>query len=167
MAQDYGLNGRVVVVTGAASGIGYALALAFARQRATLVLLDRSGDALQAVAAELKAYTPVSAYPCDLADDAAVQHTAKQIGAAHAQVHVLVNNAGIEFPTPLSDTAADANTRWAGLLDNNVTSMARLTRALLAQLGAGASIINQASIWGKTGVADCSAYVASNGEVMA
>jgi NAD(P)-dependent dehydrogenase (short-subunit alcohol dehydrogenase family) len=66
----------------------------------------------------------------------------------------------------LADTAVDANARWARLLDNNVTSMARLTRALLPFLAPGASIINQASIWGKTGVADFSAYVASKHAVI-
>lgn len=166
MAQSYGLRNQLVVITGAASGIGRALALAFAQQEAELVLLDRSHDALQSVAQELKGITKVSAYGCDLSDDAAVLAVAAQLSAAHPQVHVLVNNAGVEYPTPLSDTATDANARWAQLLDNNVTSMARVTRALLPCLAPGASIINQASIWGKTGVADFSAYVASKHAVI-
>jgi NAD(P)-dependent dehydrogenase (short-subunit alcohol dehydrogenase family) len=166
MAQSYGLRNHVVVLTGAASGIGRALALAFAQQEVELVLLDRSEAALQAVARELRCLTNVSAWGCDLSDDAAVQAMASQLGAAHPQVHVLVNNAGVEYPTPLADTAVDANARWARLLDNNVTSMARLTRALLPFLAPGASIINQASIWGKTGVADFSAYVASKHAVI-
>jgi NAD(P)-dependent dehydrogenase (short-subunit alcohol dehydrogenase family) len=170
MATSYGLQGRVVVITGAASGIGRGLALAFARQDVELVLLDRSTDALQTVAAELRALAPspshVSAYACDLSDDEAVRETVAQLRADHPQVHVLVNNAGVEYPTPLSDTASDANARWARLLDNNVTSMARLTRALLPTFAPGASIINQASIWGKTGVADFSAYVASKHAVI-
>jgi NAD(P)-dependent dehydrogenase (short-subunit alcohol dehydrogenase family) len=166
MAQSYGLRNRVVAVTGAASGIGRALALAFAQQEAELVLLDRSADALRAVAQALSGITKVSTYACDLTDDAAVLAVAAQLSAAHPQVDVLVNNAGMEYPTPLADTAADANARWARLLDNNVGSMARLTRALLPSLAPDASIINQASIWGKTGVADFSAYVASKHAVI-
>jgi NAD(P)-dependent dehydrogenase (short-subunit alcohol dehydrogenase family) len=166
MTQSYGLRNHVVVLTGAASGIGRALAMAFARQEVELVLLDRSHDALQAVASELGALCKVRAYDCDLSDDAAVLATATQIAREHAQVHVLVNNAGVEYPTPLADIADNANARWAQLLDNNVTSMARLTRALLPSMAPGASIINQASIWGKTGVADFSAYVASKHAVI-
>jgi NAD(P)-dependent dehydrogenase (short-subunit alcohol dehydrogenase family) len=166
MAQDYGLKGRVVLLTGAASGIGRALAQAFAAQGAILILLDRAPEALQSVAQELSDHTQVTACACDLSDDAAVRAIAAQLQTTHPQIHVLVNNAGVEYPTPLSDTADNANTRWAQLLDNNVTTMARLTRALLPQMAAGASIINQASIWGKTGVADFSAYVASKHAVI-
>jgi NAD(P)-dependent dehydrogenase (short-subunit alcohol dehydrogenase family) len=79
---------------------------------------------------------------------------------------VLVNNAGTEYPTPLADTAPDAMARWAGLLDNNVTSMVRLTQALLPLLPRGASIINQSSIWGRIGVAGFSAYAASKHAVI-
>ena len=165
MTSNYGLQGRVVVLTGAASGIGRALAQAFAAQHTELVLVDRTADALHAVAAAL-APCKVTAHVCDLSDDAAVAALSAQLVAQHIQVHVLVNNAGVEYPTPLSDTALDANAHWARLLDNNVTSMARLTRALLPLLHSGASIINQSSIWGRTGVADFSAYVASKHAVI-
>lgn len=166
MPQSYGLQGRTVVLTGAASGIGRALAQAFAAQQTELVLVDRSAQALQAVADELAAHCKVSAHVCDLTDEGAVVHLATQIAAQHGKIHVLVNNAGAEYPTPLADTADDANARWAALLDNNVTSMVRLTRALLPCMQSGASIINQSSIWGKTGVADFSAYVASKHAVI-
>ena len=166
MTSNYGLQGRVVVLTGAASGIGRALAQAFADQHAELVLVDRTADALHAVAAALAPQCKVTAHVCDLADDAAVAAMAARLAAQHTQVHVLVNNAGAEYPTPLADTAVEANARWARLLDNNVTSMMRLTRALLPLLRSGASIINQSSIWGRTGVADFSAYVASKHAVL-
>lgn len=166
MTQSHGLQGRVVVLTGAASGIGRGLAQAFAQQQVELVLLDRASDALQDVAKGLAPLCKVHSHDCDLSDDTAVQAVAASIAQAHPQVDVLVNNAGLEHPTPLSDSSEHANARWAQLLDNNVTSMVRLTRALLPCLRHGASIINQASIWGKTGVADFSAYVASKHAVV-
>lgn len=166
MALHYGLDGRTAVITGAAGGIGRALSAAFAAQRAHVVLVDREPHALADLAQSLQGTSEVTAVVCELSSDAQVQALADQLAARQLTVHALLNNAGSEYPTPLADAAPDAMARWAALLDNNVSSMARLTRALLPLMGEGASIINQASIWGKTGVADFSAYVASKHAVI-
>jgi NAD(P)-dependent dehydrogenase (short-subunit alcohol dehydrogenase family) len=162
MRGRYGLDGAVVVLTGAAGGIGRELARAFAGQGVRLVLVDRDRDALATIADELQA----TAEACELGADAEVQALAARLAGSHGRVDVLVNNAGTEYPTPLADDAPESMARWAALLDNNVTGMARLTRALLPQLGPGASVINQSSIWGHTGVADFSAYSASKHAVI-
>jgi 3-hydroxybutyrate dehydrogenase len=162
----YGLEGRVVVITGAASGIGRALATAFAMEQAQLVLIDRNAPALLTAAEELSSITKVTPFCCDLCDDTALAAITSNLTAQGITIHTLVNNAGAEYPTPLSDTAPDAMQRWARLLDNNVNSMVRLTRALLPLMGKDSSIINQSSIWGKTGLADFSAYVASKHAVI-
>lgn len=162
MNLDYA--GKVVVLTGAASGIGKGLALAFAEQGAQLELLDRNAVALEAVADELSALTTVTFATLDLADSTAiVGYAARREGLA---IDVLINNAGVEYVTPLSDTGAAADAHWQALLDNNVASMLRLTRALQGQLKAGSSVINQASIWGLKGVPGFSAYVASKHAVI-
>jgi 3-hydroxybutyrate dehydrogenase len=162
----YGLEGRIVVLTGAAGGIGRALAAAFAEQGATLVMVDRDAAALERETQALQTGSPVHAMTCDLSSDADVARLAEGIGSRFGRVDVLVNNAGVEHPTPLADVSASAMTRWAALLDNNVVSMVRLTHALLPLLGQGASVINQSSIWGHTGVADFSAYSASKHAVI-
>lgn len=166
MAVAYGLDDKVVVLTGAAGGIGRALAAAFAVERVRLVLVDRALEPLQVLAAQLQAQTGVTALTCDLNDDEAVAQLAAGLRVSHGRVDVLVNNAGAEYPTPLADESDTAMVRWASLLDNNVTSMVRLTRALLPLMPAGGSIINQSSIWGRSGVADFSAYVASKHAVI-
>ena len=166
MTPRYALEGRVVLITGAAGGIGQALAAAFDAQGATLVLVDRNADSLADLAGKLTGSAGVTTLCCDLADDAAVVALAASVRTGVGGVDVLVNNAGLEYPTPLADTAENAMARWLYLLDNNVTSMVRLTRALLGMMQPGASIINQSSIWGKTGVADFSAYVASKHAVI-
>lgn len=166
MTPRYALEGKVVLVTGAAGGIGRALAAAFAAQGAQLVLVDRDADRLHGLAAELAGQTSVMALTCDLGDDAAVAGLAATVQERCGRLDVLINNAGTEYPTPLADSAADAMARWSRLLDNNVGSMVRLTRTVLALMPPGASIINQSSIWGKTGVADFSAYVASKHAVI-
>lgn len=166
MAPRYGLDGRVVLVTGAAGGIGRALAAAFAAQGAQLVLVDRDADQLRSLAKQLAGQGTVLALPCELGDDGAVAALAAQVKQRYGQLDVLVNNAGTEYPSALADGAADAMTRWSQLLENNVGSMVRLTRAVLPLMPPGACIINQSSIWGRTGVARFSAYVASKHAVI-
>jgi NAD(P)-dependent dehydrogenase (short-subunit alcohol dehydrogenase family) len=166
LKPDYALQDKTVVLTGAAGGIGQGLAHAFAEQGVRLLLLDRAAPPLQALAESLHARAEVLTAVCDLGDDAQVTALAARLQSQWGRVDVLVNNAGVEYPTPIDSPAPDAMARWASLLDNNVLSMVRLTRALLPLMPAGASVINQASIWGKTGVADFSAYVASKHAVI-
>lgn len=155
-----------MVLTGAAGGIGQGLAQAFAAQGVRLLLLDRVAAPLQALTESLVITGEVLTAVCDLGDDAQVAALAARLQSQWGRVDVLVNNAGVEYPTPINSPAPDAMARWASLLDNNVLSMVRLTHALLPLMSAGASIINQSSIWGKTGVADFSAYVASKHAVI-
>ncbi len=162
MNLDY--TGKTVLLTGAASGIGKGLARAFAEQGARLELLDRNGEALAAVADELHNLTAVTINTLDLSDSAAI--AAFAAGREGRPLDVLINNAGVEYATPLSDIGSEADAHWQALLDNNVASMLRLTRALQGQLKAGSSIINQASIWGLKGVPGFSAYVASKHAVI-
>ena len=81
-------------------------------------------------------------------------------------MHALVNNAGIEYPTPLTDASPDAEQKWHSLLHNNVGSMYLLTRALTPLIRKSGTVINQSSIWGLSGVADFSAYVTSKHAVI-
>lgn len=130
------------------------------------MLLDREATALQALRDELSPMTEVFTAAADLCSDEAVAAVANAVSSRWGRLDVLVNNAGSEAPSPLTDNAADANQRWASLLDNNVTSMVRLTRAVIGLMPAGASVINQSSIWGRIGVADFSAYSASKHAVI-
>lgn len=164
-SPNYGLQGRTVLITGAAGGIGSALARAFLEQGAQLLLLDRAAAPLDALVESLHSSQVWSAV-CDLGDEAQVAAVAEGVRERWGRLDVLINNAGAEHPTPLDDGAADANARWAGLLDNNVVSMVRLTRALLPLMAEGASVINQSSIWGQIGVAGFSAYSASKHAVV-
>jgi NAD(P)-dependent dehydrogenase (short-subunit alcohol dehydrogenase family) len=169
MRPHYALEGKTVLITGAAGGIGAGLSRAFAAQGVRLILLDRSAEALQVLAARLQPLgtgATVHTAVCDLNDDAQVAAFAQDFQSRYGTLDVLLNNAGTEYPTPLDSSAPDAMARWSALLDNNVSGMVRLTRALLPCMGQGSSIINQSSIWGRTGVADFSAYVASKHAVI-
>ena len=165
MSVNYGLQGKTVLITGAAGGIGSALSRAFLAQGARLMLLDREAAPLDALVESLHSHQVHSAVG-ELGSDAAVAAVAALVGDRFGRLDVLVHNAGTEYPTPIDDGAADANDRWAGLLDNNVSGMWRLTRALLPFLPRGASVIHQSSIWGRIGVAGFSAYSASKHAVV-
>lgn len=160
MTVRYGLEGRTVLITGAAGGIGRALARAFAAQGARLLLVDREAAPLDALVESLHSHRVHSAV-CELGSDAAVAAVAAQVAECFGRLDVLVHNAGTEYPTPVDDASEGATARWAALLDNNVSGMWRLTRSLLPCLPRGASVIHQSSIWGRIGVAGFSAYSAS------
>lgn len=158
----YDLEGTPVVVTGAATGIGRGIAAAFAAQGARLALVDRDAVRVAEAAMALGAL----GLTADLNDDRSVAALAAGLRDALGHVAVLVNNAGTEYPTPVDEASPGAIDRWQWLMDNNVTSMLRVTRALLPLMGAGGSIVNQSSIWGHSGVAGFSAYVASKHAVL-
>lgn len=164
MATDYGLAGRTVLVTGAAGGIGAAIARAFAAQGCRTLLVDRDAVRLKSVLQTMP-NDEATMFACDLSSDDEVRALASRI----PRLDVLINNAGIEYPTPLTaaaDVAAAFTNAFARLLDNNVTSMARLTNALLPSIPDGGCVINQSSIWGHVGVPGFSAYVASKHAVI-
>jgi citronellol/citronellal dehydrogenase len=97
--------GRVVVVTGGGSGIGRCTAHELAALGARVVLIGRKPERLLAVAAEITADVDNSAaewHACDIRDEAAVKATVAAIVAAHGRIDGLVNNAGGQFPAPLS-----------------------------------------------------------------
>ncbi|MBB4685414.1 SDR family oxidoreductase [Amycolatopsis jiangsuensis] len=94
-ARRSGLAGRVVLVTGASSGIGRATALKVARRGAKVVLVARRAEELEELRAEITAGGgEAAAYPCDLTDGDSVDALVKAVLADHGAVDVLVNNAG-------------------------------------------------------------------------
>src|SRR5687768_14634436 len=90
------MTGRVVVLTGASSGIGAADAIVLWRLGATVVPVGRSAERLAAVAEQIESARGTAATPevADLASLAEVRQLAQRLLAAHPQIHVLANNAG-------------------------------------------------------------------------
>ena len=112
------LGGKRAVVTGASSGIGETLAREIARRGARVALVARRAERLAALAEEIEsAGGAATAFPCDVADRAAVERTAAEVEAAFGGVDLLVNNAGFG--------------RHVLFIDHDVDDIEAMTRANL------------------------------------
>lgn len=139
-------RGRVVVVTGAGSGIGRATAVAFAARGAEVVPVDIDGDAAEATA-ELCRRHGVAAAPqrVDVGDAEAMEALAKLVAHDHGGADVVVNNAGIALAGGLLDTSDDD---WESLLRVNLWGVIHGSRRFAEQMverGEGGHIVNVAS----------------------
>ncbi|MEK7270017.1 MAG: SDR family oxidoreductase [Planctomycetota bacterium] len=160
-------EGRIAAVTGAASGIGRACALAFAREGASLVLLDVDKRGLSGTVSLVRALRAASLpLACDVSDAAAVADAAKAARRRFGRLDALVNNAGIQVRGRLADLEPD---RWARQIGVNLTGAYLVTRAFLPMLSKGraASVVNVASVHAHASRAETPAYAATKGALVA
>jgi len=161
------LKNRVVVVTGGARGIGYAIAKRALQSGAAVCLWDIDRTRAEASQRELSAHGEVSVQAVELTDVAAVQAAADGTVAAHGAVDVLVNNAGITGGNaPTWELTPEV---WRRVLDVNLTGSFLTCRAVAPHMiarGYG-RIVNVASIAGKEGNPNASHYSASKAGLIA
>lgn len=144
------LAGRTAVVTGAASGIGEAVAVLLAAQGAKVALLARRGERLEAVAEKIRANGGQAlAVVADITDDASVDAAVTRVHGAFGAVDLVVNNAGVMLPNPVDDGRID---EWQRMIDTNLTGALRVIRAFTADLvgaaqdGRTADLVNISSV---------------------
>jgi 3-hydroxybutyrate dehydrogenase len=158
---SFDVSGKRTLVIGASSGIGYAIARAFA-DAGSHVMVVAEIDGIHDAAQQLEAETArtVRAIQCDITDRAAVRSMATAAGP----VDVLINNAGIVRETPVADlTTSDT---FGLTMDVNVSGLFRVTQAVLPNMAAGGRIIFTSSLWGRTAGPRFGAYVASKHAVL-
>lgn len=162
MPTHHRFQGKVAFITGAASGIGRATAVAFATEGARVAVLDRSADALRDVEAAVRqAGGEVLSIACDVSEpdqvEAAVAHTVDIFG----RLDIAFNNAGVENKaSPVAEIELDD---WDRILGINLRGTFVCMKHELAQMvrqGSGV-VINTSSGAGIRGVAGGAAYVAS------
>ncbi|MFI2225401.1 SDR family oxidoreductase [Streptomyces fradiae] len=161
-------GGRLVVVTGAADGIGRATALAFADAGARVVAVDRDAEGAARTAERALRAGAAGAWPevADVGDEGAVEKLAARVAAEYGTVDVLVNNAGIGLSGAFFDTTADD---WRRVLDVNLWGVVHGCRFFGRQMlerGQGGHIVNVASMAAYQPLRVLSAYGASKAAVL-
>ena len=163
------LRGRTVLVTGAASGIGRASALAFAERGADLAICDLNAAGLEETAAKIRALGRggVATQVVDVANGAQMEAFAKAVHARVPAVDILMNNAGVAIGGSFFDTSlAD----WQWILGINVMGVVHgchyFVPAMVAR-GAGGHVVNLSSIVALIPGETLSAYATTKGGVLA
>jgi len=161
------LKDRLVLITGAASGIGYECARSFAERGARLVISDINAESLEKARAELAAGgTRCHAIACDVASEASVNALAAVVEKDAGAVDVLVNNAGVAFLGSFEQTPL---AQWRRILDINVLGVVHCVDAFLPAMrraGGKRKIVNIASLAGFAPAPNMSAYAASKHAVV-
>jgi citronellol/citronellal dehydrogenase len=141
--------GKVVIVTGGGSGIGRCTAHELAALGATVAIIGRKLDKLDAVRAEIAAAGGIcSMHGCDIREEDAVRGAVTQVLERHGRIDGLVNNAGGQYPAPLATISAKG---WDAVVRNNLTGGFLMARECATQwMGDhGGAIVNIiADIWG-------------------
>ncbi|MGB7098919.1 MAG: SDR family NAD(P)-dependent oxidoreductase [Xanthobacteraceae bacterium] len=155
------LTGRTAVVTGAAGGIGRAIAISLARRGCNLALADLDEENLRKTAAEIATQgVRVSRHHLDVSDRDAVAALPDQVAAEHYRVDVLVNNAGVALAGTF-EQVTETDFEW--LFGINFWGVVRMTRAFLPLLHNSdeARIVNLSSVFGLIAPPGNTAYSAS------
>lgn len=154
----YDFSGKTVLVTGGSRGIGYGVAKGFAQAGADLSILA-DDEAVFDAAENLSAETgqKVKGIRCDITDVDQIKQALDQF----SPLDVLINNAGLERTTPITDPDDAIEATFRRIIEINVMGTFLMTRRAIRKMGKGGRIILTSSIWGRTAVADYSAYCAS------
>ncbi|WP_328606922.1 SDR family oxidoreductase [Amycolatopsis sp. NBC_00345] len=158
---DSPFAGKVVVVTGAGSGIGAATAHRFGRDGATVIAVGRNEDKLRRTVAEAPAGSAIVARAADVADESSITALVEEVAREYGRLDVLVNNAGIATLGTVENTGtAD----WRQVMAVDVDGVFFASKAALPRLRAvGGCIVNVGSVSGLGGDWGLAAYNTAKG----
>lgn len=155
------IRGRTALVTGAASGIGRAIALALSREGASLRLLDIDDQNLEQTARDARALgVAVTTRHCDLTQPAQISDVVAEILGSGDPIHILINNAGLAFH---GSTHGMTATQWRQIMSVNLLAPIQLVHELLPVLAAQeeAHVVNVGSVFGLATFREGAVYQAS------
>ena len=161
--MTFDVSDKQVLITGANRGIGLGVAEGFLEAGADTTIVALEEDVFEVAERLSRRYgRTVTGLRCDIADPDQVADMAERVAA----LDVLINNAGLEYITPIADRDENVDRVFRDIITINVIGTFSVTRALLGKIPSGGRIINTASMWGKTAVAEFSAYCASKHAVI-
>ena len=162
----FSLEGKVALVTGAAYGIGFAIAEAYAKAGAKIAFNCRSKEHMEKALADYQAKgIEAKGYLCDVTDEAQVAQMVSDIEKELGTIDILVNNAGISIEQPLNDMSIET---WKQIIDTNLNSVAVVIKAFLPIMirRNSGNIVNVGSGAGLRGLPGSCAYSASKAGVI-
>jgi NAD(P)-dependent dehydrogenase (short-subunit alcohol dehydrogenase family) len=148
------LTGKVAVVTGGNSGIGYATAQRFVNDGAQVIIIGRSAEKVEQASKELG----VQGFVADVSDLSALNRLVEQVQVTVNKVDVLFVNAGVFFPTPVGQISEEL---FDTQMNINFKGAVFTVEKFLPILNEGASIINLSSVNAYTGMPNTAVYAAS------
>jgi len=152
------LQDKIALVTGGGTGIGKAIGLQMAKNRANVAIGSRNRSRLAGAAAELeKLGLPVLPISMDVRKKDDIQRAVDEIVSKWGAIHILVNNAGISGLSLIDDPD---DSKWFNIVDTNLNGMYLITKEVLKHMPEhdGGRVINISSVLGKFGVPGYTAY---------
>jgi gluconate 5-dehydrogenase len=163
--DSFRLNGRRALITGSSGGIGLALARALAQAGAAVVLNGRNAEKLNAAVALLRSEgLDATACAFDVTNASAVTQAVDSLEQSGSEIHILVNNAGIQIRNPINEFA---ESDWARLMSTNLDSVFFVGKAVAKKMieRRAGKIINICSVQSELGRPSIAPYAASKGAV--
>ncbi len=157
----FDLKNKVAVITGASGGLGEAMAYALSNQGVKIAVLDIKEKEGNNVVKKIK--TKSRFYKVDVSDEKNVKQVVESVKKDFGKIDILINNAGVFYPTPLDSTTKES---WEKLMSINVTGYFLMAKHCLPLMKKGSKIINIASVAGHHAFAGSAAYNASKGAVI-
>jgi len=154
-------DGRIVVITGGASGMGAASARAFSALGDTVVIIDRDANGARSIAESIAGPPPICG---DVSESGFCSNAVDAVVASHGRVDALVNAAGTIHR---ADSQGTADADWHRVMRVNVDGTYFMCRAAITHMrpAGGGAIVNFGSIWGDVATAGATAYCASKGAI--
>ena len=159
----FDLTGKTAIITGAARGLGEAMAAGLAEFGANVAIFDVEDgtEACEKIAGECGVQAKF--YEVDVTDEARIEEAVGEVVEDFGEVDILLNNAGIHYPTPVLETSLED---WKYLLDVDLNGYFLMAKHTIPHMPDGGRIINIASIAGHSAFEQSAAYCVAKGGVI-